>query len=231
MQYFTFSQLSHTPTLYSTCDLESGKDISTNFRGSLASSYAECINILYAQNTIHIRADIIGRLPRMIIPERLSSIASVEFRYVAYNFNTPKNLSEIYELIPLYGFLQDLLATIPRLKRLYLSIDGNVVCGPGEVYGSISEKLEQGLMDPLDNMLRKSDPLLEECNIIIQVNYLGQPNVRPQPSHFQGHWIRNRKQDIPFGDKNAGGVCDESPTLHDLRSPSYTLKAVPELPP
>lgn len=182
---------------------------------------------------MHMRSDIIGRLPTMIIPERLSSITSVEFRYVGYRFSMLKSsISETHERILLYSFLRDLLATIPRLKKLYLSIDGIMTDGLVAVYESISEVLEQNLMVPLDDMLQKFDPLLEECNITIQVTSWRPDHVWPrQSSHFQGHWIRNGKKNIPFGDKSPSGTCDESLTLHDLQSPSYTLKAVPEFAP
>lgn len=104
-------------------------DSSTNcLLGSLASSYAESIDILYAQNTMHMRSDIIERLPKMILPQRLRSITSVELRYASYSFSMlKKSISEIHRSISLYGYLKDLLATLPHLRKLYLSIGGIVM--------------------------------------------------------------------------------------------------------
>lgn len=135
-------------------------DSSTNcVLDSPTSSYTESINILYARNTMHIRHDIIERLPKMILPQRLRSITSVELRYVSYNLSMlKKSISETHSSIPLYSYLKDLLATLPHLRKLYLSIGSIVIRESGVVYGSITEVLEQNLIVPIDDILRKSDP-------------------------------------------------------------------------
>lgn len=182
---------------------------------------------------MHVRSDIIECLPKMILPQRLRSITSVELRYVSYDFSMmKKSISVIHRSISLYGYLKDLLTTLPHLRKLYLSIGGIVMRQSGAAYKTIAEVLEQNLMVPMDDMLWKSDPLLRECNMTIHVTHMGHPfpaDVRPLMfSYFQGCWIRHREQDLHLDNKSPGGTSKESLTLRDLGSPSYTLQAVPE---
>lgn len=213
-------------------------DSSTNcVLGSRTSSYAESINILYARNTMHIRDDIIERLPKMILPQRLRSITSVELRYVSYKLSMlKKSIPETHRTNSLYGYLKDLLATLPHLRKLYLSIGTIVIRESGVVYESITEVLEQNLMVPIVDILMKSDPLLRECNMTIHVTRMGHPfadDVRPLMfSYFQGDWIRHNEKSIHLvGKGSGGGICSKSPSLRDPGSPSYTLQLVPEFAP
>lgn len=103
----------------------------------------------------------------------------------------------------------------------------------GAVHKTIVEVLEQNFMIPMDNLLRKSDLRLQECNMRIHVSHhdcLFAGDVRSlEFSHFQGYWSRHEhEQNIRVDDKSPGGACDESLTLRDSGSPSYTLQVVPQ---
>lgn len=66
-------------------------DSSTNcLLDFVVSSYDECIDILYARNTIQIDSGFVGHLPEVILPQRLSSITSLEVHEVYYTFRMVK---------------------------------------------------------------------------------------------------------------------------------------------
>lgn len=138
----------------------------------------------------------VGLLPEMILPQRLSCITSFEVHQADYSFRmAKKRISETHESILLRQSLKDILPALPHLRKLYLSIEGHVFNEPGAVHKTIVEVLEQTFMIPMDNLFRKSDLQLQECNMSIHVSHHDRPfaaDVRSLGfSHFQGHWSRH----------------------------------------
>lgn len=191
-----------------TCDLGSQsrllKDSTTNcLLDSLASSYAECIDILYAQNTIRIHMDVIGLLPKMILPQRLSSITTVELKYLTYNFI--ENISDSHKYGRKYLVPEDLLTALPHLRKLYVSIEGILY----RQHGNIIEIVERNVMVPMVNTLSKFNSHLQECNVSIHTGHMD-ARMLPRLMHFQWHWIRSGEHNIPLDDRNPPGIYDGS---------------------
>lgn len=120
-------------------------------------SYAEGIDILYTTNTFHMSGNaMIPRLPNRTLPQRHSSISSLEMVWLL-NVQTQhfgKTHSEESHMESLY---QAIVADFPRLRRLFLSIQRRGYC-------STEFDVEQAVLQPMDKLITRM-PSLKQCSI------------------------------------------------------------------
>lgn len=141
------------------------------------SSYVEGIDVLYTTNTIHMASrEMLLNIDRLLLPQRLSSIRSVE---LVWDFSPfPWDAREIKpygDLKSWNRFLEALPAKFTNVRQFYLAVQGQVVPGLRNGHGSMSHMpsepkhrlTEQKIMAPLDVLVRKLGPQIEDCRIAI----------------------------------------------------------------
>lgn len=196
----------------------------------LVSSYAECIDILYGQNTIYLITGIRDDLQKLILPQRLGSITSVGFFWNTHRFCSSTQSFEYNKRLHL--FVKKSLATFPHLQKLHVSLNFITTdAALGTEHSRMFEAIEESIMVPMDHILKCSGSHLKECNISIHVGYTNEPFVSYgfpvlEYTHFQGIWTPPVEKHVPLDDRTPHGSCDDSLALRNLESPSYTLEAV-----
>lgn len=132
-------------------------------------SYAEGIGVLYAMNTIHMASTVmICHLPQLLLPQRLGNITSVEMVWNFHPFRDagPHGLPDS-GLTAFYNLLDLLPGTFPHLRKLYLSLQGDMKSSLGVPTEKHFDVIESAIMKPVDDMVRRLDPRVDECDIAI----------------------------------------------------------------
>lgn len=154
-----------------------------------STSYAECIDVLYATNTmymtgnplfqqlqdvqfgpgtIHMAGDVLPRLlPNVLLPKRLANITSARVRWTSHPFGYESETSPFYKRLDLSNFLKDLPRIFPHLKRLYLSLEGKMKPIPYVEHDPLLEAVESVILAPVDDMVRSLGPQMEKCHLAI----------------------------------------------------------------
>lgn len=134
-------------------------------------SYAECITILYSTNTIHMASSVMIRhLPQLLLPQRLASITSVEMVWnrnpTRYGTDLPNSL-EIFGLPAISSLMEVLEVAMPHLRQLSIVlIDCDITLGVWD-RDDTQDDNKPTVSTPIDDMVRRLRPGLEECNICI----------------------------------------------------------------
>ena len=106
-----------------------------------------------------------GHLPRLLLPQHLANITALELSWDIYL--PPVHSSPSWEDWPAYkAFLVIIASGFPSLKSLYISIQ---VCRYlYDLSATTIESYEQKLLEPVDEMVRKLSPKLQDCQIAPQ---------------------------------------------------------------
>lgn len=132
----------------------------------------EALDILYSTNTIHISSVVLMRhLPELLLPQRLVSIMSLELVWNMVLFRTlPDPRQEEEKGWPAYVALTSLVASaFPSLKKLYTSIDTD--CKHIDLRADYLEGEAKKLLSPVDEMIGKLGPQLQECQIAVPMSH------------------------------------------------------------
>ncbi|KAK7425754.1 hypothetical protein QQZ08_007729 [Neonectria magnoliae] len=129
---------------------------------SCRQAYIEGIDVLYSRNTIHMASkEMIMNLPRLLVPQRLEAITSVEILWDFEPFPESGRKSDYQPLADCKSFqaFLNLVPTLfPKMVSLYISLQGCLHYKSSE-YPSSDEELfgilEPTIMLPVDNMVRK----------------------------------------------------------------------------
>lgn len=154
-----------------------------------STSYAECIDVLYATNTmymtgnplfqqlqevrrgpgtIHMAGDVLPRLlSNVLLPKRLASITSARIRWTSHPFGYESETSPFYKRLDLSNFLKDLPRIFPHLKKLRLSLEGKMKPIPYVGHDPLLELIESVIFTPVDDMVRSLGPQMEKCHLAI----------------------------------------------------------------
>ena len=122
--------------------------------------------MLYSTNTVHIGSVLLMRfLPLLLFPQRLSSITSLELVWELFRL---RSLPDPHQKgWPAYNALAAIVAsTFPRLRKLYLSID--IGSDMTNAFAENIESDERQLLGPIDEMVRKLGPQLQDCDVALQ---------------------------------------------------------------
>lgn len=88
---------------------------------SCRQAYTEGIDVLYSANCIHIQSEpLLLQLPRLILPNRLSSITSLEIVITAH-YNPQQNSRSSFNVDHLKPILEHIATYFHELRSLYLS--------------------------------------------------------------------------------------------------------------
>ncbi|KAM0207589.1 hypothetical protein ACHAQD_011986 [Fusarium lateritium] len=113
---------------------------------SCRQNYAETIDLLYSANTISLNGQAtIYHLPRLLVPERLAVITSLEVKW---------EIEKDTVLEPVFTLLSE--ARFPNLKRLFVSAEE----------GDTSYSVIEAILPQIDGFV-KSRPGIEECAFAI----------------------------------------------------------------
>ncbi|OBT82590.1 hypothetical protein VE02_08992 [Pseudogymnoascus sp. 03VT05] len=119
----------------------------------------------------------IRHLPQLLLPQRLSSITSVE---MIWNIYPPRRYGtdqptplDSYGLPAIYSLLDVLETAMPNLKRLSITLDCNLISSHGEASNNNNsqDEDETTIATRIDDMVRRMRPRLEECEIYIPYHY------------------------------------------------------------
>ncbi len=138
-------------------------------------SYAECITILYSTNKIHMASSVMIRhLPQLLLPQRLSSITSVE---MIWNMYPPRRYGsdqptplDSFGLPAIYSLIDIVESALPHLKQLSITLDCDLIHDHGETDNTQDED-EAVIATRIDDMVRRMRPRLEECEVYIPYHY------------------------------------------------------------
>ena len=121
--------------------------------------------MLYSTNAVHISNVLLMRfLPSLLLPQRLSSVTSLELVW---------DLSHLWSLLdphekcwPAYSGLASIVASaFPHLRKLYISVDiRHHMTNPS---AEIIESDERQLLGPIDEIVRKLGPQLQDCEVAL----------------------------------------------------------------
>lgn len=183
--------------------------------------YIEGIDVLYGTNVIHTASkQMILNLDRILLPQRLSAIRSVELVWEFEPFPWPSG-KRVHGLFTGLEYFHHLLERVPgifpSLRSLYIAPQGNL--GPWKSTESglrydrdrCVEMLEKHLMQPMDSMVRRLGPHTQECVIALpsgeycmwRKSVLGQADVLVEQVHRGAKHERSwRRVD---GSANLGG--------------------------
>jgi hypothetical protein len=106
-------------------------------------------------------------LPQLFLPHRLSSIKSVEMLWHLrlYQDSVPHRPLDS-GLAALHSLLDCLPSTFPHLRKLYVSLQGHLK--PKNVpLSKLMDLSEPVIMEPVDDMVRRLGPHVQECRIAI----------------------------------------------------------------
>ena len=123
--------------------------------------------MLYLTNTVHISSVVLMCHLSLLLPQRLASIASLELvRDLVVFRPLPNPQREQEKGWPAYNTLASMVASaFPCLRKLYISIQTNsFISSP--VAGNI-ESHERKFLGPIDEMVRKLGPYLQDCRIAL----------------------------------------------------------------
>ena len=91
---------------------------------SCRDTYLETVNVLYGNNTLHIaRMYLFVGLPRLFMPERLAAIRNIE---LLWDFRLSRSDRGSLQSNTISTLLRTLHKTLPSLRRLYLSFQGDI---------------------------------------------------------------------------------------------------------
>ncbi|KAF7511751.1 hypothetical protein GJ744_003482 [Endocarpon pusillum] len=131
-------------------------------------AYLEGLDVLYSTNTVHLSSIVLTRhLPLLILPQRLVSITSLELLWDLVLFRPlPDHQADQETGWPAYQALVLVVASaFPNLRKLHISIQtGSYVAKP---FAEYIESHERKLLDPIDEMVRKIGPQLQDCQIAL----------------------------------------------------------------
>ncbi|OBT48052.1 hypothetical protein VE00_01715 [Pseudogymnoascus sp. WSF 3629] len=159
---------------------------------SCRQAYAECIDVLYATNTmymtgnalfqelqdvrygpgtIHMAGPVLPRLlPNVLLPKRLASITSVRIRWTCRPFESEPYEPSLYGLSAFTNFLKDLPRLFPHLRKLHLSLEGKMTSSPHVERDRLVKLIESDIMIPVDGMVRNLGPQMQKCCIAISAS-------------------------------------------------------------
>lgn len=138
-------------------------------------SYLEGIDVLYSTNTIHTASkEVLMQLGELLLPQRISSINSVE---LLWEFDPFPRIQELPVRGPLsdmesfYRFLDAVPSMFPNVQRLYVSLQGllhptTVIDGRTNYNDRISTA-DNYIMKPVDDMVRKLGAHVLDCSVAI----------------------------------------------------------------
>ena len=118
-------------------------------------------------------------LDRLLLPQRLSAIKSVELVWEFEPFPWPsrpdmKRVPGLFTgLEYFHQFLDQLPGMFPNLRFLYIALQGNLCpwkrteAGIRVDWGRRTEIWEEHIMQPIDNMVRRLAPQVQECFIAL----------------------------------------------------------------
>lgn len=132
-------------------------------------SYAECIDILYATNALHMSGNsyFLQHLPNVFLPQRLASITSVNITWVIDPFNSVPDQTTIYGLPAFDNFLTSIPTILPHLKRLHISLEGVMAFASEALQDELPEIFERNIWMSIDHMISKLSPHIQTCCIAI----------------------------------------------------------------
>lgn len=157
-------------------------------------SYAEGITILYSTNRIHMASSVMmRRLPQLLLPQRLSSITSLEMVWKNYpsSFRTdlPNSLDSFG--LPAFHSLTDVLtSSMPHLRQLSLTLDCDITLDQWKVDPTQDEN-KPTISTPVDDLVRRIRPRLEECDISIPSRIYNERHTSACKTNEA--WALNRK--------------------------------------
>ncbi|CAM1511966.1 Fc.00g094790.m01.CDS01 [Cosmosporella sp. VM-42] len=173
---------------------------------SCRQAYIEGMPILYSTNTIHTSSkEMIMQLPRLLLPQRLASIKSMELVWEFVPFprqGETRPTSPMIDLVSFYSFLDAFPSMLGHIRTLYISFQGQLK--PHWTSFSISgnewfQFTETLIMNPIDDMVRKLGPEVRDCSIAIPSSLYASRRDRAREAgelvhqtmyggHIECHW-------------------------------------------
>ena len=124
----------------------------------------ETIDLLYRKSTFHIHGgDQLCRLPRLMLPQRLNAIVSLEF--VWYRLHLPLSVMTAEDWNAISEAVQSIPKSFPCLQTLFLSFRAISYSSHYSLEGH--KAYEKGFYGPLDSMVRACSKTLKHCTIAI----------------------------------------------------------------
>jgi hypothetical protein len=137
----------------------------------------------------------IVHLPQLLLPQRLSSIKSVEMLWHLhlYQGSVPHGLLDS-GLATFHSLLDCLPSTFPHLRKLYVSLQGDLK--PKNVpLHKLMDVSEPVIMKPVDDMVRRLGPHVQECHIAIPFTLYEPRRYKATGTTLKTGWrIRNEWQ-------------------------------------
>ncbi|KAH6995884.1 hypothetical protein BKA56DRAFT_472834 [Ilyonectria sp. MPI-CAGE-AT-0026] len=142
---------------------------------SCRQAYLEGIEVLYSTNTFNMASkEMVMNLPRLLIPQRLEAITSVE---ILWDWEPFLRQDETAAFMPLsdkksfHAFLDFIPIAFPKIRSLYVSLQGKLHGYRTSQYPPPAEErfgiLEETIMIPVDNMVRTLGTHVQDISVAI----------------------------------------------------------------
>lgn len=104
-------------------------------------------------------------LPQLLLPQRLGSITSVEMLWYLRLFQDSEPYDPLDSVLAFFHSLLDTLpSTFPHLRKLSVSLEGVT---KNMSLTKLIEASESVIMTPVDDMLRRLGPFMQECHVAL----------------------------------------------------------------
>lgn len=172
----------------------------------------------------------IRHLPQLLPPQRLASITSVEMLWHLRPFQDAGSHDPSESGLAAFQTLLDSLpSTFPRLRKLYLSLQGDIK-PTGVPYDKFLDVTESSIMTPIDDLVRRLGPHMKECDIAIPSGLYGPRKYNATGTRLKlgrkvrGKWERLWRE-LPETETGDGGCTAHLPgywiRLGQMDLPSY----------
>ncbi|KAI1916209.1 hypothetical protein LOZ12_001148 [Ophidiomyces ophidiicola] len=163
---------------------------------SCRQAYVEAIDVLYSTNTIHMASNaMILNLPRLLLPQRLASITSIEMLWNLHPFRE-SNVNDPLDSDPraFHCLLQAMPLLFPGLRKLFISFHGDVL-PPGKGSNARFEASESAILRPIDEMVGRLNA--RECHVAVPTSIYVPRKLKAtgtgiylEPSRLRNVWER-----------------------------------------
>lgn len=132
-------------------------------------------------------------LPQLLLPQRLASITSVEMVWNKYpsRSDVPNSLDS-FGLPAMYSLMDVLESTMPHLRQLSITLDCDITLEHWKEDNTQGEN-KPTISTPIDDMVRRIRPRLEECDISIPYHIFEQRKNRAEETSMV--WDVKRRSD------------------------------------
>lgn len=152
-------------------------------------------------------------LPQLLLPQRLSSIKSLEIVWHSYPARYPYRADQPTSLDsfgwPAFcSFIDVLESTMPRLRRLSITLDWDLTLD--EKRDNTQDENKPTISTPVDDMVRRIRRRLDECDISIPYHFFDDRKARAQWTSLAWDDERRYEEDRYWRELPCTGIEDEA---------------------